>query len=138
MEIHIRRLNEYVHFEASNSEGNSVHIDGAPSIGGEGKGMRPMELLLTSVASCSVFDVVSILKKQRQPVEDIQIKATGERAEEGTPKPFTALHFVFMMKGDIDRKKAERAVELSVEKYCSVGASLDPAIPITYETVIEP
>ncbi len=138
MEIQLKRLNDNIHFEASNSDGNTVHLDGAASVGGEGKGMRPMELLLTSVASCSVFDVVSILKKQRQPLEDIQVKATGDRAAEGDAKPFTALHFTFMLKGDIDRAKAERAVKLSVEKYCSVGASLDPNIPVTFATQIEP
>jgi putative redox protein len=136
MQVKIRRMNHKVHFEASNADGNTVQLDGSPAIGGEGKGMRPMELLLTAVASCSVFDVVSILEKQRQPADDVQIEASGERAETGDAKPFTSLHFRFLLTGDLDREKAERAVQLSVEKYCSVGASLDPGIPVTWETVI--
>lgn len=136
MEIILRQQNDSVHFEAANGGGNTVQIDGAPSIGGEDKGMRPMELLLTSVAACSVFDIVSILKKQRQPVEDVQIRAKGERAESGDVKPFTAIHLVFEFKGALNEKKVNRAVSLAVEKYCSVAASLNPDIPVTYEAVI--
>ena len=136
MEIILKQQNDSVHFEAANEGGNTVQIDGAPSIGGEDKGMRPMELLLTSVAACSVFDVVSILKKQREPVEDIQIKAKGERAQKGDVKPFTAIHLVFEFKGKLNEKKVNRAVSLSVEKYCSVAASLNPETPVTYEARI--
>jgi len=137
MQIHLKRQNKQVHFEASNSDGQTVQLDGSPAIGGEGKGMRPMELLLTSVASCSVFDVVNILTKQREPVQDVQVEATAERAETGDAKPFTSMHFKFLLKGKINQQKADRAVSLSVEKYCSVGASLDPNIPITYEAVVQ-
>lgn len=136
MEIILKQQNENVHFEALNEEGNTVHIDGAASIGGENKGMRPMQLLLTSVAACSVFDVVSILKKQREPVENIQIRARGERGESGDVKPFTAIHLIFEFKGALNEKKVNRAVSLSVEKYCSVAASLNPDIPVTYEARI--
>lgn len=137
MEVNITQLNDNLHFEAINPDGNSVHLDGGPAVGGEGKGMRPMELLLTAVASCSAFDVVSILKKQREPLENLAVSAKAERATEGDAKPFTSMHFVFKIKGDVNRKKADRAVQLSVEKYCSVGATLDPNIPVTYEAVIE-
>jgi putative redox protein len=136
MEIILKQQNENVHFEALNEDGNSVHIDGAAAIGGENKGMRPMQLLLTSVAACSVFDVVSILKKQREPVENIQIRARGERTETGDVKPFTAIHLMFEFKGALNEKKVNRAVSLSVEKYCSVAASLNPDIPVTYEAKI--
>ncbi len=137
MEVEIKQLNDNLHFEAANSDGNTVHMDGGPAVGGEGKGMRPMELLLTAVASCSAFDVVSILKKQREPLENLTISAKADRAEEGDAKPFTSMHFIFKMKGAVNQAKADRAVKLSVEKYCSVGATLDPNIPITYEAVIE-
>lgn len=136
MEIILKQQNEHVHFEAASEDGNTVQIDGAPAIGGENKGMRPMQLLLTSVAACSVFDIVSILKKQREPVEDIQIRAKGERAESGDVKPFTAIHLIFEFTGKLNEKKVNRAVSLSVEKYCSVAASLNPEIPVTYEANI--
>ncbi|MFW6347650.1 MAG: OsmC family protein [Cyclonatronaceae bacterium] len=136
MEIILKQQNDSVHFEAANEDGNTVQIDGAPAIGGENKGMRPMQLLLTSVGACSAFDVVSILKKQREPVEDIQIRATAERPESGDVKPFTAIHLVFEFKGKLNEKKVNRAVSLAVEKYCSVAASLNPDIPLTYEAKI--
>ena len=66
MKIVINRLNDAVHFEGTNAHGNTIHMDGSPEIGGEGKGVRPMELLLFGVAACSSIDVVSILKKMKQ------------------------------------------------------------------------
>ncbi|MCC5933897.1 MAG: OsmC family protein [Candidatus Cyclonatronum sp.] len=137
MEIILKRLNQNVHFEATNADGSTVHIDGSPAIGGEGKGMRPMELLLTAVASCSVFDIVSILQKQREPLEDVQISARGKRGEGADVKPFTEIKLVFTLKGALNQEKARRAVSLAVEKYCSVGASLDPNIPVSWDVVFE-
>ena len=77
MKITLKRLNDAVHFEGSNEDGNTVHIDGSPAIGGEGKGLRPMQLLLVSLGPCSSMDVVCILKKMRQRREDIQVEVKG-------------------------------------------------------------
>ncbi len=132
MQITINRVNHYLHFEAANEAGNTVHIDG------ESQGMRPMQLLLTSVATCAAFDVVEILKKQRQTLHDIQIEVNGKRAEDQTPKPFTEIHIHFLLFGEVEPPKAERAVQLAVEKYCSVGASLHPDIAITHSFEIKP
>lgn len=132
MDIHVKRLNDKVHFEAKNESGASVQFDGSADIGGENKGMTPMQLLLTSVGACSVMDVVSILKKQREPVEDVQIKIHGDRKAEGAPKPFTAIQLHFILKGTLNASKVERAITLGVEKFCSVAESLDPKIEITH------
>lgn len=132
MDISIKRLNKAVHFEATNEQGNTIQFDGSPDIGGEGKGMTPMQVLLTSVGACSVMDVVSILEKQREPVEDVQIKIHGDRPTEGTPKPFKAIQIHFILKGKLNENKVARAVQLAVEKYCSVAESLDPTIEITH------
>lgn len=132
MNITLTRKNKAVHFEAVNSTGNTIQIDGPETIGGEGKGMRPMEILLTSVAGCSSFDLVEILKKQKQELEDVTIQISGERKETGFVKPFETINMHFVLKGDIDEKKAGRAVSMAVEKYCSVAASLDPHIKITH------
>ncbi|AXJ00148.1 putative redox protein [Cyclonatronum proteinivorum] len=137
MEITLHRRNDNVHFEASNADGNTVQIDGSAAIGGEGKGMRPMELLLTAVASCSVFDIVAILKKQREPLEDVRVSARGRRGEGKDVKPFTDIQLVFTLKGALNQEKARRAVSLAVEKYCSVGASLDPNIPVGWDVIFE-
>lgn len=126
MKIEIARLNDHLHFEGKNENGSAVNVDI------DDAGMRPMQLLLTAVATCGAFDVVEILKKQRQDLQDIKITATGEREEGKAPAPFTAIHIHFNIIGNVEQAKAARAVELGVEKYCSVGSSLDPNIKLTH------
>jgi putative redox protein len=118
-------------FEASAAGGGSLIIDGAPDIGGEGRGMRPMEVLLSALASCSAMDVLHILRKQRQPIEHLEIAIEGERAD-AVPSPYTTIELVFTARGAIDDHKLQRAVGLAVEKYCSVSASLNPEIKVTW------
>ena len=119
-------------FEATAGSGGKVIVDGAPAIGGEGRGMRPMELLLSALASCSAMDVVAILNKQKEPLTNLTIDVVGTRAD-ATPAPFTAVKLIFTANVGISEHKYQRAVTLSVEKYCSVGATLDPAVTITWE-----
>jgi putative redox protein len=118
-------------FEATAGSGGKLVVDGAPEIGGEGRGMRPMELLLASVASCSAMDVVTILRKQREPLEHLRVEIEGERAA-ATPSPFTKMKLVFFARGAVDPHKLERAVSLSVEKYCSARATLG-GVTVTWE-----
>lgn len=118
-------------FEATSGTGGKLVVDGSPEIGGEGRGMRPMELLLSSVASCSAMDVVSILKKQREPLEHLRIEIEGTRGE-AIPSPFTRMKLVFVAKGAVDEHKLNRAVSLSVEKYCSARATLG-GVEVTWE-----
>lgn len=120
MKIQLNRKNNGVHFEASSELSDvKVQIDGPASIGGEGKGVRPMEMVLMALGSCSVFDLTTILQKQQQEIDDIQVEVRGERREE-IPNIFTKIHISFTLKGKIDLQKAERAAELAVKKYCSV------------------
>lgn len=132
MNIEIRQVNDAVHFEARNDAGNRVHIDGAESIGGEEKGMRPMELMLVSVASCSAIDVVEILKKQRQPLKDLRISVSGERPESGAPRPYKSINIHFTLFGELEEAKVARAVKLAVEDYCSARATLSDDIEVTH------
>ncbi len=137
MKIELKRVNDAVHFEASApSTSVKVHIDGSPEIGGEALGVRPMEMVLMALASCSSLDLVSILKKQKQDLQDISVSVEGERREE-LPPVFTKINMHFTLKGDIDPAKAERAAELAVKKYCSVhdmlvagGVEIDYTIDI--------
>ncbi|PWG78685.1 OsmC family protein, partial [Pararcticibacter amylolyticus] len=132
MKIELSRVNDAVHFESSGSGDVKVHIDGSPEIGGEGKGVRPMELVLMALGSCSSFDLIQILKKQRQEIEDISVSVEGERAD-AVPAVFTKIKMLFHLKGDIDRAKAEKAAELAVKKYCSVHDMLAAGgVEITY------
>lgn len=118
-------------FAATAGSGGALVVDGAPEIGGEDRGMRPMELLLSAVASCSAMDVVAILKKQHQPLEHLRVEIDGKRAE-AVPAPFTHMKLVFTARGAVDEHKLHRAVALAVEKYCSARATLG-GVEVTWE-----
>ena len=106
----------------TDATGNNMLIDIPISEGGTGKGMRPMQTLLAAFCGCSAVDVVSILKKQQQEITDLQILVDGEHGKE--PSLWQTVDLHFKLKGEIDRAKAYRAVQLSVEKYCSVAETL--------------
>ena len=134
MSVKLERVGKAA-FQAQADSGGQVLLDGSPEIGGEGRGMRPMELLLTALASCAAMDVVHILDRQRQPLENLEILVEGTRRE-GAPSPFSAIHLRFVAHGAVDPGKLERAVRLGVERYCSVGASLDPDLRVTWEAAL--
>lgn len=132
MKVELKRVNDAVHFEASGSEKVKVHVDGSEAIGGQGLGVRPMELVLMALGSCSSFDLLSILKKQRQEITDVSVTVEGER-KDTVPAVFTKIHMTINMSGNIDLAKAEKAAELAVKKYCSVHDMLAAGgVEITY------
>jgi putative redox protein len=132
IKIELNRLNDGFHMEAKNEQGNSVHIDASPDIGGTNQGMRPMQLLLAAMGGCSSIDIINILKKQRQDLRDIKITVTGEREKDAVPALYTEVHAHFKLYGDLDPDKAEKAVSLAVEKYCSVAKTLEKTAKVTY------
>ena len=138
MKIELNRLNEGYHLEAINEQGKSIHIDASPDIGGTNQGMRPMQLLLAAMGGCSTIDIINILKKQKQPLRDIKITVTGEREKGAVPSLFVEVHTHFRLYGDLDQEKVQRAVSLSVEKYCSVAKTLSHKATITYSVEILP
>jgi putative redox protein len=119
-------------FEATAGSGGKLIVDGSADIGGENRGMRPMELLLAALASCSAMDVVHILRQQRQALEHLTIDIEGVRVD-ATPAPYKTVKLIFTAHGTVEDNKLQRAVSLSVEKYCSVSASLDPKIQVAWE-----
>ncbi len=124
-------------FEATAGSGGKLVVDGAPEIGGEGRGMRPMELLLASVASCSAMDVLHILRKQKEPLEGLAVEIEGARLD-AVPSPFVKMKMIFVARGaGLDDHKLQRAVGLAVEKYCSARATLGSGVEITWEARIE-
>ena len=125
--------NEGLLFEAATAHGSVALASG---LDGPGRGVTPMELLAAALGGCTAMDVASILVKMRQPLEAFRVEVGGERAEEH-PKRFTALEVVYHLRGDLDEKKVQRAIELSEERYCSVAATLRPAVPIATRYVIE-
>jgi putative redox protein len=133
MKIELNRVNDAVHFEATGSSSEvKVHIDGSPEIGGEGLGVRPMEMVLMALASCSSLDLVSILKKQRQVITNFSVEVNGERREE-LPPVFTKIHMNIKLSGNLDKTKVDKAAVLAIEKYCSVHDMLVAGgVEITY------
>ncbi len=131
----MQRVNKAVHFIAYGSDGHSILMDGSEAIGGEGKGVRPMETVLMGLAGCSSIDMVMILDKMRQKLEDIRIEVVAERADE-VPAVFTKIHVSFFLKGDLKEKKVAQAVDMAFQKYCSVSKMLEPTVEITSSYVI--
>ena len=138
MEVVLKRIDDDFHFEGMGSSSVPVHIDAAEGIGGHNAGARPMELLLMGIGGCTAIDVILILKKQRQTIEDFQIRISGNREKiEGTEKtPFNEINIQFELKGAIDGNKALKAIQLSMEKYCSATAQLEPSATITHTLVL--
>jgi putative redox protein len=106
-------------------------------IDGSGEtGPSPVDTLINAFAACSAVDVVDILAKRRTPVEKMVIEAHAERAD-AVPARVVSVRFDFHIDGGgLDRANAERAIELSITKYCSVGASLDPAMPVEFSLTL--
>jgi putative redox protein len=124
-------------FKAKSGNGYTFDIGASKSIGGDESGFRPMELVLAALASCSAIDVVNILKKSRVDFSAMDIEVNGDR-KDAVLAPFTHIEVIFNIHGPaVDRAKAEKAVSLALEKYCSVSASLDPNIKVTSKTVLD-
>ena len=123
-----------VQFIAESGSGHSLVVDGPPDAGGRNTGPRPMELMLMGMGCCSAYDVVQILKKARQQVSDCSAELRAERADE-TPAVFTRVHLHFIVSGrDLSQAGVERAVRLSVEKYCSASRMLEAGgVAITHD-----
>lgn len=132
MAIIVRKLTEENHFEAENETGGKIRLDGNNTIGGLEGGLSPMQLLLAGAAGCSSVDVLSILEKQRQNVEDLTIEVTADRQKVGTYSEFKTINLKFIFKGNLDEKKVERAIDLSINKYCSVSKALEKGSEIRY------
>lgn len=137
MKITFTRQNKNLWFKAENETGNKAHIDGPEQNGGEGRGMRPMEMLLASFAGCAAFDFTLILEKQKLNADHLAVEISGERETKIHVTPFTKIDLVFRVAGDIPQNKAERAAQLAVEKYCSVQACLHPDIVINHTVQIQ-
>jgi len=96
------------------------------------KAIKPSDLLLLAAASCSAYDVVEILQKQREPMEGLDIQCSGEQITE-QPYNFVSIHLKYLIKGAVNPEKVERAIRLSEDKYCSVLATLRPSLEISSE-----
>jgi len=126
-----------VQFVASDQEGHSVVMDIPVEKGGGGTGFRPSDLLPVALGGCSAVDVVRILQKKRQNLESLEVTVTWEQQQE-FPQYFKKLHLNYRITGNGIKKEAvDRAIQLSEEKYCSVGVTLKPRAEVTSSYVIE-
>ena len=119
-------------FETHTPSGHTVILDAADDVGGLNTGPRPTEMLLHATASCTGIDIVSILNKMRQPIEAFEMKIDGVRATDH-PKRLTAIHILYILKGELSEDRVRRAIELSVERYCSVSHSLNATLTYSYQ-----
>jgi putative redox protein len=119
-------------FMGEAGSGHAVMMDGAPEYGGRNIGIRPMEMLLIGLAGCTGFDVVQILRKGRESVTGCEVEIEAERATDD-PKVFTKIHLAYKITGrGLSQAKAERAVTLSKEKYCSASIMLGATAEMSY------
>ncbi len=134
MRVTLERKNEDYLLEATGKSGNTVMIDhsGMETV----QGVSPMELILMGVGSCSAIDIIAILKKQRQEITSYKVDVTGERYGLDDSKPFKAMHVIVRLEGSIDPFKAQKAADLSFEKYCSVSKTFDSVVAITWEVMV--
>lgn len=121
----------------SNVGGHNVPTDAPVEVGGDDSAASPKKLMMVALSGCTGVDVVEILKKMRVEIEDLRITVEGELTED-VPSVYTAMHITYEFKGkDLDRKKLQKAVELSEEKYCGVSMMYKKIMDITWEIVYE-
>lgn len=138
IKIELERVDGDFMMEARNDKGNTVIMDAGPDDGGHDKGVRPMQMLLAAMGGCSSVDVISILRKQREDLKDIKITVTGEREKGAIPSLYTQVNAHFKLYGNLNPEKVDKAIALSVNKYCSVAKTLEKTAKVTYSFEIIP
>lgn len=134
MRLTVKHTGEGHHLTCENDAGGKMSFDG-----GDGAwAPTPMQHLLASVGACALMDVEVILRKKRLDFRDLRVECVGQREKIGEVNPFTGVKLVFRVDGDVSEKAFDDAVRLSVEKYCSVGATLGKALPIAHEARVGP
>ncbi len=131
MKINLKNGNSLEHFVATNDKGHQIELSG------DGSAVGPMQSVLMAVAGCSTIDIVMILKKMKQPLEGIEVEVEAERREE-IPRIFTKINLHYKVSGNVNPDKMKRAMELSLEKYCSVSKMLEKTVEITGTFTIVP
>ena len=134
MKIHLERINDRYQFRTKNERGDVVILDNKSEP--HPHGTSPMELLLMGIAGCSGIDIVMILNKQQLEMTKFEMEVEGFRVEGEVPNVFRRIHLKIFIEGDIPASKAQRAVDLSLEKYCSVAKMLEKTAEITSEITL--
>lgn len=131
-EVRLRWTGDRLQFDGHASYGVPLSIGGNP----EGPGAKPSDLLPLSLAACTAYDVVEILRKQRQPLEALEVVVRSEQ-DPDPPWTFRAIAMRFILKGRVDPRKVERAIDLAESKYCAVAATLRPIVRLSHSYEID-
>ena len=132
MNVRIKWL-DHMSFVGEAQSGHSVVMDGSPEHGGRNLGARPMEMILLGLGGCTSFDIVNILQKSRVAIDDCIVEINAQRADD-IPAVFTKIHVHYIVKGAaLQDKHVKRAVELTMEKYCSVAMMLKDSVELSYD-----
>jgi putative redox protein len=123
----VTRINEGFAFNAVDEAHNTMRLDIPVDQGGHGTGLRPMQTLLSALGACSGVDIVMIFNKQKEYIDLFEMVIDGEREDGKEPALWKTIHIVFKFKGSMTKEKAEKACALSIDKYCSVAATLRAA-----------
>ncbi len=124
-------------FVATDSVGHSIVLDASKQAGGEDSGFSPLQLLLAALGGCTGMDIIDLMRKQRQPVEGLEIVVAGERAEE-PPRIYKKILVEYRVRGKgIGEEAIQRAIRLSEDKYCSVGDMLKAKADVTSTYVLQ-
>lgn len=126
-DVMLRWTGEGLNFESTTSHGAPILTGNDP----EGPGAKPSDLLPLSLAACTVYDVVVILRKQRQDLRGLEVRVSSEQ-DEDPPWTFRAIHMHFVVRGAVDDSKVVRAIELSESRYCSVAATLRSVVRLSH------
>ena len=136
MKVTIDHLKD-MHMEAENEEGGKIRMDGSSSIGGLEGGFSPLQLLLAGIGGCSAIDIIGILEKQKQDLQNLQVIVNGNKQSKENHSEFNTIHLNFIFTGNLEEKKVQRAIDLSLDKYCSVSKALEKGSEITHSYEIK-
>ena len=124
MKVTLETTDSLKRYVAKNENGKSIKLSG------DGSAPGPMQVLLMAIAGCSTIDIVMILEKMRQKVTDVKVEVDGTRRDE-IPRTYTNIHLHYKIYGEVKEVKAARAVELSIQKYCSVSKMVEKQAEIS-------
>lgn len=131
------RFVDGMQFVGTSESGHAVVMDTTEDVGGHDTGPRPTEMVLIALGGCTGMDVVSILRKMQVNFTRFEMEIHGDRAAEH-PKYFTKIKVIYKVWGDVPEEKLKKAIDLSLEKYCSVSNSLKPRAEVSYTYQINP
>ena len=132
-EVRLRWTGERIQFVGDTGYGDDVRVGGDP----EGPGAKPSDLLPLSLAACTAYDVVEILRKQRQDLRGLEAIVTSTQ-DDAPPWTFRTIHVEWVVTGRVDQRKAERAVDLAERTSCAVAATIRPVVSLTHSVRIQP